>query len=413
MPFAPLRPLEAVQIEHDGQPMILVSDPEGLMTEQIAVTVPFFLILTLMDGSTEANDIQQELMRVSGGQIVAAEMIEQVAADADRMYLLDNERSAARRHEIESAFAALPVRPACHAGGAYPADPDECRAYFSGLFEGLALGRAPDTDGDAAPPADRPRGLIVPHIDYRVGGRTIARGLAPLDPAKPPRLYIVLGVAHRPTRNLFTLTDKDFETPLGPAKTDKAAADRLRALYGADRLDGDIAHQHEHSVEFAAVGLRHVHGDAPFAILPILCASLHEIIEANDGAPRSQPEVGEFIDALRALIAEYDGDVCVIASVDLSHVGLKFGDIDGIDDQRAAEVRAADDRMLSMVRVMDPEGFFDHFRPDANIRNVDAITAVYVMLHVLGAGDCRPIDYQQWRELETDSMVTFASLAIY
>ena len=35
------------------------------------------------------------------------------------------------------------------------------------------------------------------------------------------------------------------------------------------------------------------------------------------------------------------------------------------------------------------------------------------MLHVLGGGKAGTLDYQQWHELETDSMVTFASLPIY
>jgi len=52
-------------------------------------------------------------------------------------------------------------------------------------------------------------------------------------------------------------------------------------------------------------------------------------------------------------------------------------------------------------------------RPDANGRNVDAVTAVYVMLHALGPGRGKLIDYQQWHERETDSMVSFAGLALY
>jgi AmmeMemoRadiSam system protein B len=363
----------------------------------------------MMDGQSEAEDIQRTLLRVTGGQIIPLDQIALVAHEADQCCLLDNARSAQRRLDLEREFEALAARPAHHAGQAYPADPQECRAFFAGLFDGLPLGLAPHPDL-----AGRPRGLIVPHIDLRVGGRTIARGLAPLDPLRPPRLYVILGVAHRHTRNLFTLTDKDFETPLGLVNTDRAAVQRLRALYSADRLDGARAHQAEHSVEFIAVALRHLHGDAvPFAILPILCGSLQKAIEEDGDGPRQRAEVADFSDALRALIAEYDGDVCVIASVDLSHVGIKFGEIEGVDVERAGDVREADQQMLRLVESMDPEGFFDHFRADANVRNVDAVTAVCVLLRLLGPGVCRLIDYQQWRETETDSMVTYASLAIY
>ena len=60
-----------------------------------------------------------------------------------------------------------------------------------------------------------------------------------------------------------------------------------------------------------------------------------------------------------------------------------------------------------------PEQFFDHFRADGNARHVDAVTAVYVMMHALGKGRVEQIAYDQWREEATDSMVTYASAAIY
>jgi hypothetical protein len=44
---------------------------------------------------------------------------------------------------------------------------------------------------------------------------------------------------------------------------------------------------------------------------------------------------------------------------------------------------------------------------------VDAVTAVYIMLRALeGKGQAEQLDYRQWREIETDSMVTFASISI-
>jgi AmmeMemoRadiSam system protein B len=222
-------------------------------------------------------------------------------------------------------------------------------------------------------------------------------------------------VAHHPAKNLFTLTDKDFATPLGVVSTDPTAVARLRQLYGAERLDGDFCHRQEHSVEFQAVTLRYFHRENPdFKILPILCGSLHEELLVPGGKAIERPEVKEFVAALRTLVEEYEGDVCILASVDLSHIGLKFGDDRGVDELRAATVRAADELMLEQVESADAESFFDHFRPDANARNVDAVTSVYVMLHALGGqGRGERISYQQWKEEETDSMVTYASVAIY
>jgi len=93
---------------------------------------------------------------------------------------------------------------------------------------------------------------------------------------------------------------------------------------------------------------------------------------------------------------------------------MKFGDEHGIDDLRAQSIRRADEEMLELIRRRDAEAFYNHFRTDDNARHVDAVPAVYVMLHVLGPdGLGLPIDYEQWREEETQSMVTYASMAFY
>ncbi|MEN6625090.1 MAG: AmmeMemoRadiSam system protein B [Candidatus Sumerlaeia bacterium] len=400
-----LRTIEAYSLEHDGQPIVVIRDPEGLCREQLAVPLPMFLVMAMFDGSASIEDVQQELMRKSGGVILPREHIESIVHEMDRFYLLENERTAARRLEIEREYEAMPTRPAAYAGSAYPAAPAECAEFFEAMFDGIEA-----TDGRSP----QPRGLIIPHIDWRVGGRTIAGGLARLDAARPADLYIILGVPHHPARNVFTLTDKSFETPLGLVRTDAVAAARLAELYGAERLAGASAHLAEHSVEFAAVGLKHLHRDGPdFAILPILCSRLEEELVPEGPSPMERPGVGDFVRALRQLVNEYEGRVCVIASVDLSHVGRKFGDADGIDDLRAQSVRRQDGEMLERVAAMDAEGFFASIRRDGNARNVDATTAVYVMMNMLGEGSAGELDYQQWHEQETDSMVTFASMAIY
>jgi AmmeMemoRadiSam system protein B len=229
-----------------------------------------------------------------------------------------------------------------------------------------------------------------------------------------PEHYIILGVAHHPTPNLYTLTDKHFETPLGVAKTNQTAAEKLRELYGANRLSGEMAHRLEHSIEFQVIFLQYLHRDGPdFTILPILCGSLDPELHRENGPPHSLPQVGEFCESLRKVIDELGPRTCVIAGVDLSHVGKKFGDEDGVDDFRSDLIRSADLRMLDHVASRDPEAFFDHFRPDKNARNVDAVSAVYSMLHVIGPGEGELLSYEQYRERETESLVSFASLALY
>jgi hypothetical protein len=393
--------------------MILIRDPERLCPDALVVPLPVFLIMSLLDGRRNAGAVQAMIAQATQGQMVPIGQIDSIVRQFDEFHLLANARSAECRRRMEEEFAGRLTRPAAHAGQAYPAAADECRAMFDAFFDGLERrdGRGP-----------QPRGLIVPHIDLRLGGRCLARALATLDAEHLPRLYVILGVAHQGSRNLFTLTDKSFETPLGLLPASRPAADRLRELYGARRLEGEYVHRFEHSIEFPALALRYLHGpDGQAAIVPILCGSLQEVTLGEKGpvagfppgSPMERPDVGEFVGALRRLMEEHEGEVCLIASVDLSHVGRKFGDEQGIDGQRALEVEAADRAMLAPITVGDAEAFFDTFRSDANARNVDAVTAVYVMMQALGPRTAQLLEYQQWNERETDSMVSFAGVAFH
>jgi MEMO1 family protein len=405
MGYPPLRAVEAFEIEQDGQPMILIRDPEQLCPQALLLPLPLYLIMSLLDGERDGAAIQSLIRQATQGQIIPVAQIDEIVRQFDELFLLANPRAAARHREMEQEFAARLTRPAAHAGQSYPADETACRRLFDGFFDGL-------TRRDGGQP--RPRGLIVPHIDLRLGGPCLARGLATLDADHPPRLCVVLGVAHQGSKNLFTLTDKSFETPLGLFRTDRRAAERLRELYGAARLDGEYSHRLEHSVEFQAVALRYLYSSPQdeVAMLPILCGALPEVQIPGSGSPLRRSEVAEFVEALRRLLGEYENEVVLIASVDLSHVGRKFGDPDGITKQRAHEVEAADRAMLDRIGQGAPEAFLECFQSDGNIRNVDAVTAVYVMMQVLGPSRVELLDYRQWHEEETDSMVSFASMVL-
>lgn len=405
------RYVEAIPIQQDQDILVLLRDPEEICPEEMIVTPAAYILMTMLDGTRTVADVQAELMRRTG-QVLPQGSLASFVETLDRALLLDNDRSRERGESLRREFARRPSRPAAHAGVSYPDDPAELRATLDAFFSQAEEGDGPPTGARPAP-----RGLVVPHIDIRCGGRCMARGFRALRaPGAPlPRRYIVLGVAHHATPGLYTLTDKDFETPLGLARADREAIGRLKELYGGDLMEGEYAHKREHSVEFAAVFLRHLHAaDEDFTVLPILCGSLHGELQGNAGrTARQRTDVGRFCDALGTLIGEMGPSACVIASVDLSHVGRKFGDPNGVDPLRAQFIRSADLRMLERVRERDAEGFFDHFRADGNARNVDAVTAVYTMLHVLGGGEAELLDYDQHLEPATESVVSFASMALY
>ena len=125
----------------------------------------------------------------------------------------------------------------------------------------------------ASVPSGKIQALVAPHIDLNVGYKSYAQAYGMLQDATPTRV-VVLGTGHQLQEGLFSLTDKDFETPLGIIKSDGEAVDRLkRSGQGIVALN-DFIHRSEHSVEFQLIFLQHVMKTKDFTIIPILCGSL-------------------------------------------------------------------------------------------------------------------------------------------
>ena len=137
MIYPSLRAVEVTPIQHEGQQVIVVRDPEGLCQQSLAVPPLVFLVMSLLDGQHDVRAMQEALTRAAGGQLVTAEQIEQIVAELDEFYLLENERTAARRLELDRDYESLVVRPATHAGASYPEDEEACAEMFAGFFDGL------------------------------------------------------------------------------------------------------------------------------------------------------------------------------------------------------------------------------------------------------------------------------------
>jgi len=69
--------------------------------------------------------------------------------------------------------------------------------------------------------------------------------------------------------------------------------------------------------------------------------------------------------------------------------------------------------MLGYVERMDGEGFFSSVSKERDQRRICGLPAIYTLLKVLQAGKGRLLKYGQAFTPETESVVTFASLAFY
>ena len=74
-----------------------------------------------------------------------------------------------------------------------------------------------------------------------------------------------------------------------------------------------------------------------------------------------------------------DGGMCVVAGVDLAHVGRRFGDAFEIDDEIVHAVKARDDEDLACALNLDADGWYASVMKDGNQRRVCGLNAIYAL----------------------------------
>lgn len=398
-----LRAVDILPVHFKGQPHFVLRDPLGLTEQALLIPAHVGILLALLDGTRTLREIQRDLMRLTG-ELVMSDQIEGLLKRLDECFMLNNERFQKALATAKEGYRQSPVRPAVLAGSAYPDDPDALRAMLDAFF-------APP-DGPGQPNGMRYnhplKALIVPHIDLRRGGYTYAWGYKDLAESPFPSLFVILGIAHHPTEHLFTATTKDFATPLGIAHTDTEFIKDLQQLCEFDLLADEFAHRNEHSVELQVVWLQHLFGEV--RIVPILCAGFEHLIDVGE-TPMALDEVRSFIAALKATLDKWGEPLTLIASVDLSHFGYRFGDRQIITPSILRWLEWEDRCFLERAARGDADGVFSSIHADGNARRVDAYPAVYALLKALGAPQGTVRHYGQSVEDENASVVTFGAVA--
>jgi hypothetical protein len=398
----------------------------------LLVPRPVLYILALFDGEHSVEEVSAEFARATG-QPLPKEKVEEMVATLDEALFLDNERFAEVRERIVRDFHASDRRPAMHAGLSYPRDPRELARTLGDLFgETPSLGQAQASAGDPGPAPDVPgpdgaaggagrpadiEAIVAPHIDLGRGGACYAAIYRDLALHARARRFVVLGISHHPLRHAFALTTKDYDTPLGRARTDRGFVERLAAACHTDFLADEIAHREEHSVEFQVLFLQYLLGGytglcgkRDFTVVPILCASLHDQVERGT-EPDEAGEVAELLGALGSMLDNRE-DVCLIAAVDFAHLGRQFGQELDLTDAFIRDAEIKDRRMMDVMTGRDATGFFRLIADEKDGRNVCGVPAIYALLRLIGAGEAGVVKhYGQAADRKAHSMVTFAGLA--
>lgn len=399
-----LRPVEITPLpasEH-GERLWLLSDPAGYLEAPLELSGAALLLLALCDGSRDAAAICADYGKRGRAELAGDELAEFLAR-MDELLLLDSARFRARVAAETEEWSAREWRPAAHAGGAYPAAPDELRAALDGW-----LAEAP-----ARPlPPGRLRALVAPHIDYHRGGAGYGRAYARLRDFEPPEVVVLLGTGHAVAGGRFVTTAKGFETPLGRLPLDRRFLDRLEQGLGRSCRAGELAHRREHSLELQAVWLAHLFPQAPPAIVPILTSSFDDLM-APGGGPLRDGETRDFLCALRGAFAAETRRALLLVGADFAHVGPRFGDQRPADAAFLAEVRQRDEAALAALVAGSAPSFFAAVAAHRNQDRICSVASLYTALFAADASHGEALVYDQAVDASGELAVTYAGAALY
>lgn len=406
MALPPLRYVDATSIDHEGQTLVCLRDPEGIVEDPILLSPAGFFIASQLDGEADAEGIRLAFSQSTGGRNLRDGDIEQVVAFLDEHGFLLTPKFLERRESVHRAFRESPTRPAYLAGKSYPADTAELREYLDALFR--------REKGPGSPPAERAgdstpvRAIIVPHIDFERGGHTYAHGFARMAGAGRPDTVVIFGVAHAGPPVPFVATRKGFETPFGILEVDQEIVDQICAGLDWDPFEYEIVHRTEHSIEFQAVMLAYLYGPT-IKIVPILCGPF--LSEREGLEPDVDGTVRDFLAHSKDTLAKSGKRITVIASADLAHVGPAFGDDFDIDDDVLEAIRRRDANDLQHVADMSPEDWYQAVMLDENQRRVCGLNCIYsTMKCVEGRVDRGEILQYDYAPDPSGGIVSFANV---
>lgn len=388
--------------EAEGKKFLILQDPQRI-SENVMMTAELEPILLMMNGNNSLLDIQVELTRRSGGEIVPFEEVKRLVMEMDARMLLDSPRFRETMEMSAQFWEESKLRKPFHAGQAYERDPQKLRQMLDSFYE------ADDGPGKPQKNGKFVKGLLAPHIDIRSGGPTFAFAYREIARSSPADLYIIIGTAHQPSAGPFSITTKDYMTPLGILPTDEEFLKQLQKKYNPDWLTRDMVHRTEHSNEFQVVFLLHALGKNTKAKALQVLAGFNAPVDEMP-PPWENAEIVKFIEALKETISESGKKVTFIVGGDLAHIGPRYGDDSPVIPSDLEACSDKDHEMLAFAEKGDSKGFYNYIREERDKRNICGLPPLYTMLALIEGTKGKLLRYDHWYDQATRSAVTFAAM---
>lgn len=412
-----LRPGLAAAPDRQHPQFIILWDQLGIGRQPERLNILEFSSVQLFNGQNTLRDIQAEATRQLGGVLLPLEFFVSLVKRLDAALFLDGPRF--------QEHVGRPIRePACI--GTYPAEAEGVRRQLEGLFTGpkgpgLPVGwDAPADSSFSARFAPRARNdksnqlraALIPHIDYYRGGHSFAWGFKEVFEQTDASLFVIIGTSHY-SAHRFTLTRKNFKTPLGIAPTDQTYIDRLVNHYGPGLFDDELTHLPEHSIELEVVFLQYLYESRrPIRIVPLVVGSFQDCVLGNL-TPSARTDIGRMIEALRKVEAETTESIFYIISGDLAHIGPKFGDRQPVNNAQLENSRHMDQALLKQLEKADMNGYFRVLTEEGDCRRICGFPPTYTLLEAIRPSHSRLLNYDRYIHPQGYESVSFASVGFY
>ena len=383
-----------------GRQAFGIRDPQHVSDKVLRLQAEAAYALQFFDGRHTLPEIAAAYREQYGIEF-PLELLEQLCQLLDEGCFLVSDNFENHYRRLIASFQQAPVREAFHAGVSYDENPAALNEALGRLFAPPA---GPGLPGARDPERSTP-GIVVPHIDLRLGGPAYAWAYKEVAESEPPDLFVILGTGHNATRNPYVLTRKRFATPLGEVPVDAEFISCLHELHGGELFEDEFAHRSEHTIEFQVLFIQQLFGNG-IPIVPVLCS----FSCASPGDGPAGDSIDRFTDALRTMIAGDRRRICLVASADLAHVGPRYGDAEGFSGEELDAVKRADREMLEHVERVDPEGFRGYVAEEGDRRRICGFSPIYTMLKAMRAERGRVVAHDHGEMDPIGSICSFASV---
>lgn len=391
--------IQLILIEENGHQFVLMTDRNGFANDEIAVSIEFYNLLIELGGKTKYSDIS-ETLKID--ELFIVEQIINNIRSLDEMGFLNSSSFVSKRDMLNADYLKLSERPYICAGNSYPEKPDELKLFLNELFSSV----------DKNKYLSDSKAIIVPHIDLKL--RTECHHLyasAYHSAAETDfDLLVILGTAHFADSDYFMLTKKNYQTPLGIIETDVEFIDLWNKNIGDSLTIDEFAHKPEHSVEFQILLSQYFFAYKKFKVLPILVGSFHEFVESKE-FPESSERFQNLINSLKQTIEKSGRKPLFAASVDLAHIGKKFGD-DFDAESHLDLLKIEDKKLIDSIVKIDKKEFFNKIINDCNKYRICGTSPIYALLSLNEFETSKFLNYNFWSEKETKSAVSFCSVSL-